>query len=838
MEAERKEEHAEDATREPDRGEPDPARPGEPRHMALAATAADEVFDRLTRLATRALHAPGAQIALVDEGRLVVKSTHPPPAVGGPQRGPGPVPGRLAEPWASPPETLLAPFPENELALPLLSMLNAQLSTPASEPLVIPDLREHPLLRDSPAHHDQGVSAYAGVPLLSHEQHPLGAFCVFDSQPRAWTREEIGSLHDLAAAAVSEIERRLADQELHATVNRFRALIEHSLDYIALIDADGTLHYASPSADHLLGYSEKELWGSNVFGLIHPDDVAFTMESLAQLFQQPGASVRGEVRCRHQDGSWRWFEGLVTNLLDEPSIHCLVVNYREITKRKRVELALAQSEAQLQAILDNCTAVVYLKDLQGRYLLINRSHERLLAVPSSQVIGKTVHDLYAKEIADALRANDQKVLGAGTPLEFEELVPTRDGLRTYLSVKFPLRDAAGDPYALGGISTDITERKRMEEALRQQTEALVSADQAKDQFLAVLGHELRNPLSAISNAAQLLERLVPDEPRICRSLETIQRYLGYQIRLIDDLLDVSRISRGKILLRSVRLDLAQLAREAAEDHRSVFTEARLSLTLTLPDAPIWVAGDPTRLAQVMDNLLLNAAKFTDPGGRVTVEVTAEPEGASVTIADTGIGIEPDLLPHVFDQFTQADRSLDRSRGGLGLGLALVKGLIELHGGGVSAVSEGTGRGAAFRFWLPPAQATEGMGVRRPSLSPPARPQRILIVEDSIGAAAALAELLELEGHQVWVAHDGAAALAAALSCRPEVVLCDIGLPGMDGYEVARRLRQELHLEDALLIALTGYGQEEDRRRSKAAGFAHHLIKPVNFAALAGLLATG
>jgi signal transduction histidine kinase/DNA-binding response OmpR family regulator len=364
-------------------------------------------------------------------------------------------------------------------------------------------------------------------------------------------------------------------------------------------------------------------------------------------------------------------------------------------------------------------------------------------------------------------------------------------------------------------------------------------DRRKNEFMAMLAHELRNPLAPIRNAVQVM-RLLGDAPTpLAQARDIIDRQVTHMARLIDDLLDMSRLSRGKILLRKEPLDLVPLVRAAAEDYRSMLEGAGLKLQVRLPDAPLWARGDPTRLAQVVGNVLHNSQKFTDAGGKVTVALEPGEDGASalLTVRDTGIGMEEDMLARLFEPFSQADRSLDRSRGGLGLGLALVRGLTELHGGAVRAASPGLGQGTEVVIRLPleaapaaapPAPAANGL---------PGACYRILLIEDNEDAAESMRVLLTLSGHAVEVAAGGQAGVQAARAHQPEVVLCDIGLPGgMDGYAVARAFRGDPALASARLIALTGYGQEEDQRRSREAGFDLHLTKPVDFAELQRVLA--
>jgi signal transduction histidine kinase len=389
------------------------------------------------------------------------------------------------------------------------------------------------------------------------------------------------------------------------------------------------------------------------------------------------------------------------------------------------------------------------------------------------------------------------------------------------------------------LEQEVLQRKRLELELQRRAEELAQADRRKDEFLAMLGHELRNPLGPIRNAVGVMRLLGLGEPQLVWARDVIDRQVVQLARLVDDLLDVSRISRGKIVLQTERLDLAGLVRNVVEDCRRDFDDAGLCLALDLGDTSVWVDGDRARLTQVMTNLLQNSLKFTERGGQVSIRVETAGQWAILRVRDTGVGIDPEMLPRLFETFAQADRSLDRSKGGLGLGLALVKGLVSLHGGEVSAFSGGRGQGAEFVVKLPlesdPAifSGPRGLGAGDPASA--ARKLRILVVEDNHDAAESLRLLLELFGCEVAVAHSGPAGVEAATAWRPEVVLCDIGLPGMSGYEVVAALRRHPATATARLIALTGYGQEEDRRRSREAGFDQHLVKPVDPATLREVL---
>jgi signal transduction histidine kinase len=406
------------------------------------------------------------------------------------------------------------------------------------------------------------------------------------------------------------------------------------------------------------------------------------------------------------------------------------------------------------------------------------------------------------------------------------------GKRSLLIYADTLPAMHGHPATVVLAFHDITRLKQAEAELR-------AANKAKDEFLAVLSHELRNPLAPIRNAVHVLRLRGPDAPDLQRSRDVIERQVQHLTRLVDDLLDVSRIGRGKIELRKAVVDLAAVVSQAVETARPLLEERRHTLTVSVAPDALRVKADATRLAQVVANLLTNAAKYTDAGGQVWLTVEQQEGEAVVRVEDTGRGIPAGMLARVFDLFTQVDAALDRVEGGLGIGLTLVRSLVEMHGGTVEALSDGPGQGSEFVVRLPvlvegPEAAREAPAGGSEGVPGPSR--RVLVVDDNRDAADSLALLLKLMGHEVRTAYDGPAALQEARAWRPEVVLLDIGLPGMTGYEVARRLREERPPEELLLVALTGYGQEEDRRRSQEAGLDLHFVKPVDPNALRDLLA--
>ncbi|MBI3862067.1 MAG: response regulator [Planctomycetia bacterium] len=376
------------------------------------------------------------------------------------------------------------------------------------------------------------------------------------------------------------------------------------------------------------------------------------------------------------------------------------------------------------------------------------------------------------------------------------------------------------------------------QALQQIQRELKEADRRKDQFLAMLGHELRNPLAPIRNAVSILKKLVPDQPELIWCRDVIDRQTGHLTHLVDDLLDVSRVSRGKIQIEKRIVDLADAVHQAVEICRPLIDSRRHDLKLSLPAAPLLVEGDITRLAQVVANLINNAAKYTDEGGLITVAVQAENGGGSgnavVRVRDNGRGLDSESLANLFQLFYQADTNLDRSDGGLGVGLALVRSLVELHGGTVEASSPGRGQGSEFIICLP--RATREAKHEPPAPPPPAAAGlRVLVVDDNCDAAKSLAMMLKILGHTASMAHAGVSAVEMAMRDRPDVILLDIGLPGMNGYEVCRSLRQQ-GLKNELILAVTGYGQESDRQLAREAGFDMHLVKPVSLPVIQKLLA--
>jgi PAS domain S-box-containing protein len=529
-----------------------------------------------------------------------------------------------------------------------------------------------------------------------------------------------------------------------------------------------------------------------------------------------------------------------------------ILMMRERERRRRVADAVRAESEWLHVTLLSIRDAVIATDAAARVRLMNPVAQALTGWAEDEAVGRPVGECF-RVVHEVTRvpADDPvwRALREGTVRSPSDhtLLLSRTGAEYPIDHSGgPIRDAHGEIVGAVLVFRDVSERRRSEVALRKasrelklRADELADADRRKDNFLALLGHELRNPLAPLRNAVAILDLARGDVRALEQARAMIDRQVRHLTRLVDDLLDASRIANNKIRLRRERLDLAQVVRTTAEDLRPDLEAAGLKLAVDVSTEPLWVEGDSVRLAQVVGNLLHNARKFTDAGGRVEIAARAEDGRATVAVRDTGIGIDPEMLPRLFESFTQADRSLDRSRGGLGLGLALVKGLVELHDGGARATSGGPGRGAEFTFWVPLATRPTADGAV-PAPSPEAGTGlRVLVIEDHRDAADSLRMVLEIYGrHTVAVAYTGTEGVEQARRFRPDVVLCDLGLPGMTGFEVARALRHDPTTAAARLIAVSGYGREEDQRQAREAGFDDALVKPVDPPELQRILAEG
>jgi PAS domain S-box-containing protein len=528
-----------------------------------------------------------------------------------------------------------------------------------------------------------------------------------------------------------------------------------------------------------------------------------------------------------------------------------------LRERGEALAALGASEADYRATFELAgVGQAQLEPASARFVRVNRKLCRLTGYPEEELLNLSMPDILHPDDRPRSSASLGAMARGDIPEYVEEAQCLRkDGRAVWVCITATLtRDARGQPLHIVAVIHDTTENRQAQERivalnqdlkqrlddLVQAQQALQQADRRKDEFLAMLAHELRNPLAPIRNAVQISRALPPADPKWAWVREVIDRQVNHLARLVDDLLDVSRITRGKIHLHKQRVELVNIVAQAVEAHHPLVESRKHILVVQHPPAPLFLEADATRLIQVIGNLINNAAKYTPEGGRIDLDILREDGEAVIRLRDNGIGIAPEALPHIFDLFTQVERSLDRAQGGLGIGLTLVRLLVEMHGGSVQASSPGPGQGSEFVIRLPLGTGTEppdceagGGNAPRPRATD--RTRRILVVDDNIDMAESLSLLLISAGHQVQTVHDGSAALAAALAHKPDVVLLDIGLPGLDGYAIAKRLSRHPETAHALLVAISGYGREEDLRRAQEAGFHHHLIKPVMLEKLNRLL---
>ena len=497
-----------------------------------------------------------------------------------------------------------------------------------------------------------------------------------------------------------------------------------------------------------------------------------------------------------------------------------------------------EAQSLLAAIVASSDDAIISKTLDGRITSWNRGAERLFGYSAHEAIGRSIHLIVPPEGRDE-EARILDRLRHGQRIDHLEVERVRkDGRRAHVEVTIsPLHDRHGQVIGASKTARDISARKEWEASLaqanaslRESRDALAEADRRKDEFLATLAHELRNPLAPISSGLHIMKTAGGNVQVAQAAREIMERQVAQMVRLVDDLLDVARITTGKVELRCEAIDIADAIRDAVETSRPLIESHGHAFTLTLPETPVCVNADRTRLAQVFANLLNNSVKFSERGQPISIALMPEDGHATVRVRDAGAGINPDVLPKIFDMFGQADAG---GKGGLGIGLSLVKRIAEMHGGSVEAFSEGAGRGSEFVVRLPAVKAQRA--ARGPHDADAASwggswrgsRRRILVVDDNMDAAESLAALLAINGHETRMAHDGAQAVEEAEAFKPDVVFLDIGMPSIDGHETARRIRRTPWGKDMVLVALTGWGQTDDRRRSKEAGFDHHLVKPAD-----------
>jgi PAS domain S-box-containing protein len=636
-------------------------------------------------------------------------------------------------------------------------------------------------------------------------------------------------------------------QKASEIVNEQREWLRTTLtsigDAVICTDTQGRVTLLNPVAQTLTGWTSPEAHGQPleaVFRIVN-EHTRKTVENPALRTLAEGAIVglANHTVLISRTGTEHLIDDSAAPIRDDRGhVRGAVLIFRDVSERRRAD----EARQRLAAIIESSSDAVVGKDLDGLVTSWNRGAEEMFGYSAAEIIGRPVSILVPDDHADEEPAILERIRRGEKTEHYDTVRRHKNGRLIDVSLTVsPIHDRSGRVIGASKIVRDITERKRLEHELRQLAADLSEANHRKDEFLATLAHELRNPLAPISNALHLIGTAGSGGHSLGQVRDMMQRQLGHLVRLVDDLLDVSRITRGKLELRKERLEVARVVESALETTRPVIEAAKHELTVVVPAQPLRVDGDLTRLAQVLSNLLSNAAKYTPAGGHIWLTVETVGDQVVIRVRDNGMGIPTAMLPRVFDMFTQGARDTRLAEGGLGIGLTLVRRLVELHGGTVEAHSAGLQRGSEFVVHLPLAVEPDAAVLpvtadRQTDHAAKAPARRILVVDDNRDSAESMRLLLQMMGHNVGTAHDGLSALEEAQKLRPDVVLLDIGLPGMTGYEVARKMRSLPELQHALLVAQTGWGQDDDRRRSAEAGFDAHLVKPVDQTMLQELLA--
>ncbi len=712
----------------------------------------------------------------------------------------------------------------------------------------------------------RAAGALAALPLVVRGKAIGGIGLRFPTE-RSFSEQDRAFLLTVAGLCAQALERaqfydreratrertEQAEQAWRESEARLRTLSDNlplGAVYQGVIDKEGRRRctYISAGIERVLGVTPAEVMADAtvLYRLIHEED-------RARIASQDETAVRTLTPFDFEFRSWTRSGNLVW--LHVRSASRRLANGEivwegillDVTPRKRAEEELAHLTAVsekrrrlYEAALSNTPDLVYVFDLDHRFTYANEGLLRTWGKTWDEAIGKNCLELGYEPWHAAMHDREiEQVKATRQPIKGEVPFTGTFGRRIYEYILVPVLGENGEVEAVAGTTRDVTERKALEGQLRVQAEQLRDADRRKDEFLATLAHELRNPLAPIRNGLQIMKLAGSNATAIEQARSMMERQMAVMVRLIDDLLDVSRITRGKLDLRKERIDLASVVQSAVEGSRPFIEASGHRLSVILPSEPVLLDADPTRLAQVFANLLTNAAKYTDAGGHIWLAAKRTAGEVAVSIRDTGIGIAPEHLPRLFEMFSQVKAALERSQGGLGIGLSLVKGLVQMHGGTVEARSEGLGRGSEFIVRLPLAADTleresPNLGSGEQSAGRPGR--RVLVADDNRDAAASLALMLRLGGHVVHAVHDGEEAVEAAGWFRPDLALLDIGMPKLNGFEVASHIREQPWGKNVVLVAVTGWGQEEDKRRAVEAGFDLHPTKPVDPTALEQVLA--
>ncbi len=670
------------------------------------------------------------------------------------------------------------------------------------------------------------------------------AFMQFTYQPIFDEQGHVRAIFVVGVDVTRQVQACRRVEQLATTMERsgqlFRMLADNAPDVIIRVDRNLRHLFVNKAIEEVSGIPVERFLGAtgHEAGLAPELAAAWNRQVMRVFAEQQPLDV--ELRFASQRGPAVVESRMVPEFGPDGQVESVLVISRDITEREQAKRALADSERRFRATFDNAAVGIAHIGLDGRWLHVNDRVVDILGYERDELLAMTWQDVtHPADLEIDLGLATGLMGGPTRGYSLEKRYLRKDGSTAWINLTVSLvRAPTGEPEYYVSIIEDIGARKQVEAALRE-------SDRQKDEFLAMLGHELRNPVAAIRLASELLPHTASSDAKLHKIRSVLIRQTAHIARLLDDLLDISRISRGKLVLASDTLDLVAVVRQALDDRlgpRRTETNERgsrgaqgLEVRVSLPDEPLWVEGDATRLAQVIDNLLANAIKYTSPPGCVDIEASSDDEQVQVRVRDSGVGLDPEFQERIFQPFQQAPQDIARSAGGLGLGLAITKAIVEMHCGSIEAHSEGRNRGTEFVVQLPRARSAAPQPHDRERTTKGEAGLRVLIVEDNPDTAELLLELLGLLGHVATLARTGSQALAQVADARVDVILCDIGLPDMSGYEVARAVRADPRLRATRLIAVSGYGQPEDRRRSQDAGFSVHLTKPVSLDAISAVL---
>ena len=640
-------------------------------------------------------------------------------------------------------------------------------------------------------------------------------------------RDRGGTLTGMVMVFHDVTAQRKAEAALSESDVRFRTIFNQAAVGMAVTDLTGRFIQINQKFADVFGFTIEELQQRAFLQLMHPLDYHSAQQSLATLASEEKTDLVLEKRCLRKNGAVIWSLSTITLVRDRTGhAQHLIWIVEDISERKLA----AEAQARLVAVIASSDDSIISMTLDGEVLSWNRGAEYMYGYAANEMIGKTTQELIPSDRLDEEPAILDRIRKGERIEHFETLRKRKDGSVFNVSIAVsPIEDSRGRIMGASKITRDITQGKLTEAALRE-------TDRRKDEFLATLAHELRNPLAPIRQAALISESESATDAQRRWSHNVITRQVHHMSLLLDDLLDISRITRGTLELRLEDTELADILEAAVETARPVIDAKGHKFKIEAPDESVQFMADPLRLAQILSNLLTNAAKYTDPGGEIQLRVACDRQSIVFAVKDSGIGIPAEALKNIFEMFSQVKSTRDRSEGGLGIGLSLTRGLVDLHGGRIEARSAGAALGSEFIVRLPRRDSRIMPGAVSTAVDEePVASRRVLIADDNRDAAETLAMLLQIEGHEVHVVHDGRAAVSAFTDFNPEVALLDIGMPELSGYEVARRVRENVQGQTVTLIALTGWGQERDKEQALAAGFNHHFTKPVEPARISKIL---